>query len=158
MACSKIAQMQEHLRPQYARNFRCPGSQCEDNCCRVWEVVIDRETYRRYERTPELRPLLPENFSRIAEGASENRYAIIKFGSLMTCPFLSPERLCSLQQRYGDSYLSPVCATYPRNAHRVDGLMEYPLSLSCIEAARLVLLNPQLMPGLGLGLPVMPNS
>jgi lysine-N-methylase len=56
-----------------------------------------------------------------------------------------------LQQQYGDDFLAEICATYPRNAHRIDGLLEQPLSLSCIEAARLVLQNPQLMPRYALG-------
>ncbi|MGC2197581.1 MAG: flagellin lysine-N-methylase [Terriglobales bacterium] len=138
--------MLDHLRPHYAKSFRCLGSQCEDNCCRAWEVAIDRATYQRYERIPALQPRLQDCFSLITEGASDGRHAVIKLTSSFTCPFLSADKLCSLQQRYGDSYLSEACASYPRNPHRVDGLMEQPLSLSCIEAARLVLLNPQLRP------------
>jgi lysine-N-methylase len=143
--------MLEHLRPQYARNFHCSGSGCEDNCCRTWEVVIERAIYQRYERTPALRPRLSENFTLITNGATEDRHALIRYTSANTCPFLSGDKLCSLQQHYGEDYLSDVCRNYPRNAHRVEGLMELPLSLSCIEAARLVLLQPQLMTPYDLG-------
>lgn len=138
--------MLEHLRPQYARSFRCLGPQCEDNCCRNWEVVIDRASYERYERSPALRTHMHEYFSVLPEGATERRHALIQFNSSGVCPFLSPDRLCTLQQQHGEHYLSEICASYPRNSHRVDGLLEQPLSLSCIEAARLVLLNPKLMP------------
>ncbi len=138
--------MLEHLRPQYAKAFRCLGSECEDNCCRSWEVPVDRATYQRYERNPALQPHLGEYVTLLTEGASERRHALVKFTSSSTCPFLSPERLCTLQQQFGADYLPEVCVSYPRNPHRIDGLLEQPLSLSCIEAARLVLLNPQLMP------------
>ena len=138
--------MLEHLRPQYARRFSCLGSQCEDNCCRMWEVPIDRASYERYERNPELRPHLQDYFSLISDGATERRHALIRMNAASVCPFLSPERLCRLQQEYGESFLSESCATYPRNPRRLDGLLEQSLSLSCIEAARLVLLSPQLMP------------
>lgn len=138
--------MLEHLRPQYAKAFRCLGSKCEDNCCRTWDVPVDRATYQQYERNTALQPHLAEYFTPVTEGATERRHALIKFTSSSTCPFLSPERLCTLQQQYGADYLSEICISYPRNPHRVDGLVEQPLSLSCIEAARLVLLNPQLMP------------
>jgi lysine-N-methylase len=144
-ACSLNSDMLEHLRPQYAKRFRCPGSQCADNCCRHWEIMLDRATYERYERMPDLQAHLSEFFS-VPEGASEERYAQIKLDPSGNCPFLSAERLCALQQHYGEAVLAPVCVTYPRNPHRIDGLMEAPLSLSCIEAARLVLLGPHLIP------------
>jgi lysine-N-methylase len=89
---------------------------------------------------------LAQYFTLIMEGACERRHALIQFTSSSACPFLATERLCSLQQQYGADYLPETCVRYPRNPHRIDGLLEQPLSLSCIEAARLVLLNPQLMP------------
>jgi lysine-N-methylase len=138
--------MLEHLRPQYAKAFRCLAARCEDNCCRTWEIPVDRDTDRQDERNPVLQPHLAEYFTLITEGACERRHALIQFTSSSTCPFLATERLCSLQQQYGADYLPETCVRYPRNPHRIDGLLEQPLSLSCIEAARLILLNPQLMP------------
>ncbi len=81
--------------------------------------------------------------------ASESRYARIQLTASYTCPFLSPNRLCGIQQEHGDLYLSDVCATYPRLTQRIDGLRETTLLLSCPEAARLVLLNPELIPSDG---------
>jgi hypothetical protein len=40
-------QMLEHLRPQYAKSFHCLGSQCEADCCKNWEIAIDRASYER---------------------------------------------------------------------------------------------------------------
>ncbi len=139
--------MLEHLRPQYAKSFHCLGRSCGDNCCRAWEVVVDKSSYQRFERNAALLPWMKEYFSLLTEGVSESRHAVIQFTPSGECPFLSAERLCSLQQQYGADYLPEGCVQYPRNPHRVDGLLEQPLSLSCIEAARLVLLNPHLLPG-----------
>lgn len=61
------------------------------------------------------------------------------------CPFLTPERLCGIQLKHGSEYLSEVCVSYPRTSRRIDGLIEKALYLSCPEAARVVLLNPDLM-------------
>jgi lysine-N-methylase len=62
------------------------------------------------------------------------------------CPLLSEEGLCRIQMEHGESYLSITCATYPRTIHTIDQLREETLSLSCPEAARLVLLSPRLLP------------
>jgi len=145
--------MLEHLRPQYAKSFHCLGGSCVDNCCQVWEVVVDKPSYQRYERNPALQPHMKEYFSLITDGATERRHAAIQFTPSSRCPFLSTERLCSLQKQYGADYPPEGCVQYPRNPHRVDGLLEQPLSLSCIEAARLVLLNPKLMAGKEIGRP-----
>ncbi|HST10900.1 MAG TPA: flagellin lysine-N-methylase [Terriglobales bacterium] len=53
--------------------------------------------------------------------------------------------MCRIQKEYGEDYLSATCATYPRVTSRLDGLLETALALSCPEAARLVLLDPQLV-------------
>jgi lysine-N-methylase len=60
--------------------------------------------------------------------------------------FVSTNHLCGIQQEHGEFYLSEICATYPRLTQRIDGLRETTLLLSCPEAARLVLLNPKLIP------------
>jgi len=130
--------MLEHLRPQYAKSFHCLGTSCVDDCCHAWEVVVDKSSYQRYERNPALQPRMKEYFSLITEGATERRHAVIQFTPSSKCPFLSTERLCILQKQYGADYPPEGCVQYPRNPYRVDGLLEQPLSLSCIEAARLV--------------------
>jgi lysine-N-methylase len=51
--------------------------------------------------------------------------------------------LCSIQAELGESYLSPTCATYPRNINEVNGQQEASAVLSCPEVARLAILNPK---------------
>jgi len=135
----------EHLRPQYSKAFRCIGSDCEDTCCHGFAVTIDRATYQRYERNPKFQPLLDTHFIPITAHPTEEAYARIKLTPASACPFLTVERLCGIQQEHGSDYLSEMCTSYPRVSRRVDGLMEKALYLSCPEAARLVLLNPNLL-------------
>jgi lysine-N-methylase len=58
---------------------------------------------------------------------------------------LSADHLCRIQAELGESLLSHTCATYPRYVHSLGGVEEKALTLSCPEAARLVLLTPDLL-------------
>jgi lysine-N-methylase len=137
--------MLDNVRPQYAKRFRCIGADCEDVCCLGWDVTIDRATYQKYESLPTMRPRLQECFTILSE--SESGHARINLDSSNRCPFLAQDRMCTIHRDLGESYLSQTCTSYPRVSRRIDGLMEKPLMLSCPEAARLVLLEPELQPG-----------
>jgi lysine-N-methylase len=79
--------------------------------------------------------------------AGDAKYARIKFpDSTRDCPFLTSERWCRLHKEYGAEYLSPVCFHYPRVRELPAGMSTTPLLLSCPEAARVVLLQPELVP------------
>lgn len=60
------------------------------------------------------------------------------------CPFLDQSQLCQIQLELGESFLSHTCSTFPRSYFTIDNFKEKTLSLSCPEAARLVLLAPRL--------------
>jgi len=81
----------------------------------------------------------------MAEG--EARHARINLDAAARCPFFSQDSLCTIHRDYGESYLSETCTNYPRISRRIDCLIEKPLVLSCPEAARLVLLTTELLPG-----------
>ena len=74
---------------------------------------------------------------------SDHNYARIKLSS-PACPFLS-EGLCSIQKKLGEEYLSFMCSAYPRVTNVVDDVLQRSLDLSCPEAARIVLLDPNPM-------------
>jgi lysine-N-methylase len=137
--------MLNHLRPQYAKGFRCIGAECEDTCCHGWRVVVDKGTYEKYRSNSDLRSLTDNHLVLITSSPTNSAHALIKLTPSFNCPFLAADRLCSIQKEHGEEYLAEGCSTYPRVARRIDGLMEKALYLSCPEAARLVLLNPSLM-------------
>lgn len=136
------------LIPQYMKKFSCIGSACEDSCCIGWRVDIDHETYKKYQKVRDdaLTPLMDQYIKRNrTEGHGEANHAKIKLLSDTSCPFLNEKTLCKIQLRFGEDYLSDVCTTYPRIVHSINGLMERSATVSCPEAARLVLLNPEPM-------------
>lgn len=144
------------IRPTYAESFRCIGPACEDSCCAGWGVSIDQATYEKYQTIPAgpLRTLIDQNIVRAAEGtdgAIPGAFAQIQMPRSLACPFHNAERLCQIQVEHGESYLSHTCTTFPRTTYVIDELEEKTLTVSCPEAARLVLLNPRLLAPNGKG-------
>lgn len=135
------------LIPQYMHSFTCIGSKCEDSCCIGWQVSIDRITYKKYQKLKEaeLKPALDKYIGRNRSQPSEEDYGRIRLNSDSSCPFLTEERLCRIQARIGEQYLSDVCTTYPRTSNIINGTLEKSATLSCPEAARKALLNPEPM-------------
>ncbi len=135
------------LQPQYVGRFQCTGSACEDSCCVGWHVAIDKETYRIYRDCPdmELRLKMGKKVTRNRSTASDTDYAKIKLNDDGGCPFLDQDRMCSVQRKLGEQFLSVTCTTYPRISTIVNGSLEKTLTFSCPEATRLALLNPARM-------------
>lgn len=135
------------LQPQYVGKFRCTGPACEDSCCIGWRVQIDKSTFQNYRECPDadLRAQMDEKVTRIRSNASPANYAKVKMNAGGACPFLNPDKLCAIQRKLGETYLSVTCTTYPRTANIVNGTTEKSLTMSCPVAARLALLNPSPM-------------
>jgi lysine-N-methylase len=135
------------LQPHYDKEFRCIGPECEDLCCRTWNVFVDRATFDKYQAVPALKPLADAHLVQISHAQTDSRYAQIQFPAPShTCPFLAPDQWCSIHRDYGPGYLAPICHTYPRVQREFDGMTEKPLYLSCPEAARLILFQPNFVP------------
>ena len=142
-------QQTDLVHPTYADSFRCIGSDCEDTCCKGWTIPVDEATIEKHRRLP-ASPLLslcdvkgslrPED----ADHSKPLTFVQIRMTDSQQCPLLSEDRLCRLQTEYGEEYLPSACATYPRIVHRNGDKLEAGLTLSCPEAARLVLLDPTL--------------
>jgi lysine-N-methylase len=147
----------KHFQPDYSDDFRCIGPACEDSCCEEWTVHVDQGTFEKYQNLPAgpLRTLLHENVLRLPHpaqpsgGSAAAPFAQIRMDSNRKCPLLTADSLCRIQVEHGEEFLPHSCATYPRVTYSIDGVTEKALSLSCPEAARLVLLNPQLNTGAG---------
>lgn len=140
-------------RPKYAESFRCIGSSCEDTCCEGWNVPLKKADAERFAALPEgvLKNKLLAAIETAPEGAGEDdgfgkdAFARLKMNGVNRCPMLTADNLCRLQAECGHQSLPHTCAIYPRNVHEHGGFAERSLALSCPEAARHVLLNPQLL-------------
>lgn len=119
--------------PDYFKDFKCIASECEDTCCAGWGIVIDDETYKKYEKVEgafgdRLR-------SEIVHDAGENIF-VLKGND---CPFLNENKLCDIYNEVGEDALCYTCREYPRYTETFGTLREVGISLSCPEAARIIL-------------------
>lgn len=131
--------------PTYLKQFQCIGGSCEDSCCIGWDVDIDRLTFRQYFRTKDstMREMFKTYVYKNEDSYSANvDYGKVRLGVSKHCPFLDTDHYCKIYRNLGESYLSNVCASYPRVTNAVDDFYEVSLYISCPEAARLILLNP----------------
>jgi lysine-N-methylase len=111
-------------------------------------MYVDKAAYKKYRATPLLRQAAGQHIEVNPDAANTFQYARMKFPADGRCPFLANDNLCSIQKEHGSEFLSKTCARYPRALVHFDGKMQRALYLSCPEAARMVLLNPQLLPSL----------
>lgn len=130
------------LIPSYIKGFSCIGSSCEDTCCSGWKVNVDEITYKKYKRETnhEMKSRFEKNIIRNRSNPTKSNAAKIKLEN-GKCSFLSKEGWCDIQLKLGEEYLCNTCAIYPRINNKINGVIEQSLTLSCPEAARLVLLN-----------------
>lgn len=119
--------------PNYFNEFKCIASECEDTCCAGWEIVIDDETHKRYENVEgDFGDILR---SKIVKSDGENIF-LLNNGN---CSFLNEKKMCEIYINLGEDYLCYTCQQFPRYTEEFLDLREIGLSLSCPEAARIIL-------------------
>ncbi len=119
--------------PAHYALFHCLAGACPDTCCVGWEVVVDEESARRYRSVSgalgeRLRDALETTDGEYNFHLSDGR-----------CPFLNGENLCDIQSALGEGALCRTCRRFPRFEHDYGAVLERGLSLSCPEAARLIM-------------------
>jgi len=118
--------------PHYYKDFKCIGAECIDTCCAGWEVVIDDNSYQYYKSvTGDFGQRLKDNMM----STNENSF-VLQSGN---CPFLNEIKLCDIYTELGQDKLCETCKLYPRFIEEYGDLREIGISLSCMEAARLIL-------------------
>ncbi len=118
------------------QSFQCIAGACPDTCCAGWEVDLDDDAVRRYRSIPG--PLGEEIRSAICQ---EDEYTFFRLKDGQ-CPFLNKEKLCRLILGLGEDVLSVTCREHPRFWEEYGARRETCLSISCPEAARLLLEEP----------------
>lgn len=120
--------------PHYYKDFKCTASKCTDTCCAGWEIIIDDETYKHYNKVcGEFGERLKSNLTLYEDG--EPGFVLQN----NNCPFLNKNNLCDIYTELGEESLCYTCKTYPRFIEEYGHLREMGISLSCPEAARLIL-------------------
>ena len=117
--------------PHYFEQFRCTAAECVDTCCAGWAIMIDEESLENYKNTEG--PLGNRLYNSINwEDGSFRQYE-------KRCAFLNEDNLCDLHIEGGEKMLCETCRNYPRHMEEFEGLREGSLSLSCVEAAKIIL-------------------
>lgn len=134
------------LVPDYYEDFHCIGAECEETCCAHWHISFERALYERLldHPHPVLGPMFQAHIQRNGgDNATDERFATMRLRPEGSCPFHDPDQLCLIQKTLGADWLPNVCATYPRIVTEMDGAPEASLTVSCPEAARVVLARRQ---------------
>ena len=119
--------------PDYFKEFKCIASECEDTCCAGWQIVIDNETYNKYQK---ISGKFGERLrSEIVQQDGENIF-VLKGNN---CSFLNEGKTCDIYTEIGEDSLCYTCRQYPRYMEEFGNLREIGISLSCPEAARIIL-------------------
>jgi len=127
-------------------DFQCLGGQCEDSCCRHWDISFDKKHFDKLKADiidAGKDPTLLEQKLYISEDATEKNYAEVIFDEKGVCPFLDACGLCEIHAEHGVETLSDVCTFFPRFLVQFEDHCEVSGSLSCPELARKTLLADQ---------------
>ena len=133
--------------PYYMKKFHCIGPACEETCCQLWTISVDAgvlDKYRKLEKS-ELRTLLEKSIEEQASAQSSDYPGKIILCKDGTCPLLDDVKLCRIHATLGEEYLPVVCAMYPRITNKLATTLERSAFMSCPEAARIALLDPDPM-------------
>ena len=122
----------EYTYPDYYRKFGCIGGECKDNCCAAgWQITIDEESLERYEN------MEGEIGVRLRNSIDWENGMFEQFEH--KCALLNERGLCDVYCDAGEDKMCVLCQRYPRQFEEFENLREVSLSVSCPEAARIVL-------------------
>lgn len=123
--------------PKYYQEFKCIAAACLDSCCQEWEVVVDPESAARYRALP---GQLGDRLRQVLRDDAGETYMTIED---RRCPMWRQDGLCQIQAELGHGALCKTCREFPRLRHNYGVFVELGLELSCPEAARLILQDPE---------------
>ncbi len=124
--------------PCYYKNFSCIADKCPDTCCAGWEIVVDSGSLEKYKNLngdygKKIRSLIS------VDSDGDNIFAPID----ERCPFLLDNRLCEMYIEIGHKNLCRTCRLFPRHITYFGARKETGISLSCPEAARIIMEKPE---------------
>nr|WP_314463209.1 flagellin lysine-N-methylase [uncultured Clostridium sp.] len=121
----------QYTIPHYYRSFRCIADHCSDTCCAGWAIMIDDVSMKKY------RAQTTSLGEKLLNGVDWKKGCFKQNNG--RCAFLNEANLCDIYTDGGPSMLCKTCREYPRHTEEYEGVREFSLSMSCEEAARLIL-------------------
>ena len=124
----------EYTYPDYYKKFRCIGGECKDNCCAAgWQITIDDESLEKYQT------MEGEIGVRLRNSIDWENGMFEQFEH--KCALLNEDGLCDVYCDAGEDKMCVLCQRYPRHYEEFENVREISLSVSCPEAAKIVLEN-----------------
>lgn len=120
--------------------FTCIADKCPCSCCKGWEIVIDEDKlseYADYIKKDETCSIA----ARLYNGINWEEGTFKQYDG--RCALLGDSEYCDLQLEAGEDKLCKTCRLYPRHVEEFEDVREWSLSLSCPEAARIILSNKE---------------
>ena len=112
----------------YSKKFYCIADKCNHNCCKGWQIIVDKKTASKYlqliQSDQRFKNCLDGQFFKMNDG---------------NCPFLDNDNLCHVIKNYGEKCLSKTCKTHPRFKSFFNGITETGLGLYCEQAGKIIL-------------------
>ena len=118
-------------KPDFYNEFSCIAGACPDTCCAGWQIMIDKNSLKKYRR------FKGPFRNRLHNDIDWQEQSFRQYDR--RCAFLNEENLCDIYSEAGKDMLCETCRKYPRHIEEFEGLRELSLSLSCPEAARIFL-------------------
>lgn len=120
------------VKPDYYDEFCCLADKCEDTCCAGWQIVIDDASLEAYKK-------VEGEFGERLRKSIDWEEGTFHQKEDRRCAFLNDSNLCDLYTALGEERLCTTCTNYPRHIEEFENIREYTLSVSCPEAARILL-------------------
>ena len=117
--------------PSYYKEFTCIADKCPDTCCAGWAVVADDESLEKYSK------ISCEKIQSVITVDEDGDSIFAPVNN--RCPFLLDSGLCEMYIELGHDSLCKTCRQYPRHITYFGARCETGLSLSCPEAARIIM-------------------
>ena len=112
----------------YSKKFNCIADKCKHNCCKGWQIAVDKKTADKY--------LSLANENNRFKNCLDGQFFKINNGN---CPFLDGDNLCHVIKNYGEKSLSKTCKTHPRFKSFFSTKTETGLGLYCEHAGKIIL-------------------
>ena len=121
-----------YTRPDYFSEFHCIADKCPETCCAGWQIVIDDSSLQYYKK-------LTGAYADVLRSRIDFREGCFHQDPCKRCAFLKEDNLCDMYEHLGEESLCLTCTNYPRHIEEFENIREITLSLSCPEAAHIIL-------------------
>lgn len=122
------------IQTRAVERFSCLGADCPNTCCKSWEMQVDPGTLARINQAaPALRESLNTGSTSVTMRRGPASDHCVKF----------TQGLCGIHRDYGEAMLGDACYFYPRIQRALGESVLTAMSVSCPEAARIMLEDAQ---------------